>query len=252
MDFKGWIALSSGARCHPMTIVDDHSRYVPCLQACSDQQTETVQAHLRTTFRQHGLPDAMFVDNGSPWGDSGGAGWTRLAVWLLKLGVDLIHSTPYHPQSRGKNERFHRTLQAEVFALRQFRELRQVQRAFDVWREVYNFERPHQALGQQVPASRYHPSPRPMPERLPQVEYEAHEVVRIVPSTKDYIRFRGRLWKVPQAFRGEAVAIRPLRSDGCYGVLFASHQIARIDCRTGEAAATPPGGFSEASGNLSQ
>jgi hypothetical protein len=173
-------------------------------------------------------------------------------VWLLKLGVDLIHSTPYHPQSRGKNERFHRTLQAEVFALRQFRELRQVQRAFDVWREVYNFERPHQALGQQVPASRYHPSPRPMPERLPQVEYEAHEVVRIVPSTKDYIRFRGRLWKVPQAFRGEAVAIRPLRSDGCYGVLFASHQIARIDCRTGEAAATPPGGFSEASGNLSQ
>jgi transposase InsO family protein len=71
MDFKGWIALSSGARCHPLTIVDDHSRYVPCLQACSDQQTETVQAHLRTTFRQHGLPDAMFVDNGSPWGDSG-------------------------------------------------------------------------------------------------------------------------------------------------------------------------------------
>jgi transposase InsO family protein len=252
MDFKGWVTLSNGVRCHSLTMLDDHSRFVPCLAACADQQMETVQAHLRTTFRRYGLPAAMFVDNGSPWGDSGGEPWTRLAVWLLKLGVDLLHSAPYHPQSRGKNERFHRTLQAEVFALQQFRDLRQVQRAFDAWREVYNFHRPHQALGQEVPASRYRPSPRSMPERLPKVEYEADEIVRLVPSTKDYIRFRGRFWKVPQAFRGEAVAIRPLRPDGCYGVFFASHQIAGIDCRSGEAAATPPGGFSEACGNLSQ
>jgi len=231
MDFKGWVALSGGARCHSLTILDDHSRFLPCLKACADQQTETVQAHLQTTFRRYGLPEAMFVDNGSPWGSASSGQWTRLAVWLLKLGVILLHSTPYHPQSRGKNERFHRTLQAEVFALQQFARLSQVQRAFDAWREVYNFERPHEALGQEVPASRYRPSARPMPERLPKVEYEAHEIVRTVPQTKDYISFRGRPWKVPQAFRGERVAIRPLSCDGCFGVFFASHQIAAIDLR---------------------
>jgi len=72
MDFKGWIGLADGTRCHPLTIIDDHSRYVPCLQACADQQGRTVQEHLTTTFRRYGLPDAVFVDNGTPWGE----GWT--------------------------------------------------------------------------------------------------------------------------------------------------------------------------------
>jgi transposase InsO family protein len=121
MDFKGWIRLGNGERCHPLTIIDDHSRYVPCLKACSNQQNVTVQGHLQTTFGRYGLPDAMFVDNGGPWGDASGHHWTRLRVWLLKLGVELIYSRPYHPQSRGKNERFHRTLVDEVFALKTLR-----------------------------------------------------------------------------------------------------------------------------------
>lgn len=225
MDFKGWIGLADGTRCHPLTIIDDHSRYVPCLQACADQQGRTVQEHLTTTFRRYGLPDAVFVDNGTPWGE----GWTRLGVWLLKLGVGVVHSRPYHPQSRGKNERFHRTLSAEVFAFERFRDLAAVQRACDRWREVYNFERPHEALGQDVPASRYRPSPRPMPDRVPVPEYDAHEVVRTVSSTKAYVSFKGRSWKVPKAFHGERVAIRPLDRDGRWGVFFAAHSIAVID-----------------------
>jgi len=225
MDFKGWIGLADGARCHPLTIIDDHSRYVPCLKACADQRGSTVQDHLVTTFRRYGLPDAVFVDNGTPWGE----GWTRLGVWLLKLGVEVLHSRPYHPQSRGKNERFHRTLEAEVFAFERFRDLADVQRACDRWREVYNCERPHEALGQDVPASRYRPSPRAMPARLPVPEYDTHETVRTVSTTKAYVSFRGRPWKVPKAFRGERVAIRPLDRDGRYGIFFAAHQIAVID-----------------------
>jgi hypothetical protein len=135
----------------------------------------------------------------------------------------------YHLQSRGKNERFHRTLNAEVFALRRLRDLVEAQRAFDQWRSVYNLERPHEALGQEVPASRYRPSSRAMPDRLAQAEYDEHEIVRFVPASKDYIRFRGRLWKVPHAFRGERLAIRPLNTDGHYGVFFAAHRIAEID-----------------------
>jgi transposase InsO family protein len=231
MDFKGWLSLVDGTRCHPLTIVDDHSRYAPCLKACHNQQTETVQGRLLTTFRHYGLPDAIYVDNGSPWGDSSGEHWTRLTVWLLKLSVAVIYARPYHPQGRGKNERFHRTLNEEVLALRRFSTLAQIQRAFDEWLDVYNHERPHDAIGLKVPAELYRPSSRAMPETLPSVEYDEGTIVRVVPGSKDYISFRGRHWKVPQAFRGERVAIRPLQKDGVFGVYFASYQIASIHCR---------------------
>jgi len=173
--------------------------------------------------------NAIFVDNGSPWGDASGQRWTRLTVWLLKLGIDVLYSRPYHPQSRGKNERFHRTLKAEVFALQRFRDLAAVQRAFDRWRTVYNLERPHQALEQEVPASRYQPSARPMPDRLPELQYDEREIVRSVPLSKDYVSFKGRLWQVPRAFRGERVAIRPRIPDGHYAICFGAHEIAQID-----------------------
>jgi len=140
----------------------------------------------------------------------------------------VLHSRPYHPQTRGKNERFHRTLKAEVLALRRFRDLADAQRHFDRWRTVYNLERPHQALDQQVPASRYLPSPRPLPHRLPQIEYDAGEITRTVATTKAYVSFKGRLWRVPQAFCGERIAIRPRGADGHYGVFFGSRHIADI------------------------
>src|ERR1051326_2512237 len=210
MDFKGHVPLTGGGRCHPLTVVDDHSRYNLCLAACADEQRNTVQNRLQLTFRHYGLPEAFFVDNGNPWGDSSGQRWTKFAVWLLKLGVDVLHSRPYHPQSRGKNERFHRTLKAEVFALRQFRGLTEVQQRSEERRTAYNLQRPPQALDQDVPASRFRPSTRSMPGRLPEVEYDEHEIVRTVSNTKDYISFKGRPWRVPKAFRGERVAIRPL------------------------------------------
>ncbi len=229
MDFKGWIRLSDGRRCHPLTVVDDHSRYAVGLEACSDERGATVKARLERIFRRYGLPEAFFVDNGTPWGDPSGERWTRFEVWLLKLGIGLIHARPYHPQSRGKNERFHRTLTAEVLALRRFASFPAMQRAFDAWRVTYNLDRPHEALDQEVPASRYRPSPRSMPARLPEPRYDEGEIVRTVLSTKDYVSFRGQLWKVPGAFRGERVAIRPASADGRFGVFFAAHRIAEID-----------------------
>lgn len=229
MDFKGWVKLTTGERCHPLTIVDDHSRFCPCLKACADQQGVTVTAHLTETFRRYGLPLAFFVDNGPPWGEPGGEGWTRLCVWRLKLGVEVLHSRPYHPQSRGKIERFHRTLAAEVFDLRRFDDIAKAQRAFDRWRDLYNYERPHEALNQKCPDSRYRPSPRTMPDHLPQPQYDTGEILRSVSATKAYVSFKGRLWRVPKAFCGERLAIRPTRQDGLYGVFFASQQIAAID-----------------------
>ena len=234
MDFKGHMRLVNGMQCHPLTMVDDHSRYVVCLKACANEQRLTVQEHLTTTFRRYGLPDAFYTDNGSPWGDTSGVHWTGLKVWLLKLGIRVVHARPCHPQARGKNERFHRSLKDEVFAMRRFRNLPEVQRALDAWRTVYNQERPHQALEMDVPASRYRPSSRTMPDRLPRVEYNSGEVVRTVSSTRFYISFKGRMWIVPRAFDRERVAIRPLDRDGHYGIFFASWQIASIDLTAGK------------------
>lgn len=241
MDFKGEMPLGQGGLCYPLTVLDDHSRYSLCLGACANQQSQTVQAQLTMTFRRYGLPDAFFVDNGSPWGDASGARWTRLGVWLLKLGVDVWHSRPYHPQSRGKNERFHRTLKAEVFNMRRFSDLAELQRAFDHWRTVYNLERPHEALDLSVPASRYRASSRAMPDRLPDVEYDSGEIVRSVSTTKAYVSFKGQMWKVPQAFRGERLAIRPLTADGQFGIFFGSRQVASIDLTAGKSVSDVPG-----------
>jgi transposase InsO family protein len=239
MDFKGWVRLANGVPCHPLTVVDDHSRYAVCLTACANQQTATVRSALETTFRCYGLPDAMYVDNGNPWGDWSGQRFTHLGVWLLKLGIELIHSRPYHPQGRGKNERFHRALNAEVFAARRLRDFLEAQRAFDAWRTIYNLDRPHEALDLEVPASRYRVSSRPMPDQLPSVEYDEHDIVRTV-SHNGWVRFKGRRWRVGEAFRGERVAIRPRGTDGHHVVCFGAHEVATIELTNPECVSYVP------------
>ena len=229
MDFKGHSRLGDGSRLHPLTVIDDHSRYVPGIAALGGETGEEVKAALTRVFAAHGLPLRMFTDNGNPWGGSQGNRWTAFRVWLLKLGVELIHSRPYHPQSRGKNERFHRSMDEEVMNLRPLATRAEAQKAFDRWRHVYNHQRPHEALNLTVPASRYRPSIRPMPAKLAQPHYEDATITRKVPATKAYIAFKGRYWKVPEAFCGEYLAIRPTSIDGEFGVFFAAHLVATID-----------------------
>jgi transposase InsO family protein len=231
MDFKGRFPLSDRQICHPLTTVDDHSRYALCLQACTNEQSETVQQHLERTFRHYGLPNAFLVDNGVPWGTCSEVRWTKLRVWLLKLGIDVIYARPYHPQTKGKNERFHRTLKTEVLSMTTFRTMRDLQKAFDRWRHVYNTERPHQSLDYDVPANRYRPSSRSLPSKLPEPEYEEGTIVRRASQLKANLRFGKQRWRVPEAFRGELLAIRPLAMDGRFGIFFGAHQITSIDLR---------------------
>lgn len=227
MDFKGHVALQHG-RCHPLTILDDHSRYALCLTACANEQTATVQQALSETFRRYGLPWRMTMDNGSPWGDDGVNPYTPLTVWLIRLGIRISHSRPYHPQTQGKDERFHRTLNAELLAHQSFSDQAAAQRHFDAWRSVYNLERPHQALGMKPPISRYRPSPRPFPELLPAIEYAPENRVRKV-QAKGELYFRGRPWKIGKAFHGYPVALRPTPQDGVLEVYFCHHRIASIN-----------------------
>jgi len=172
MDFKGWFALRDGTQCSPLTVLDDHSRFNLLLAACTDTRTPVVQNHLCEAFRRYGLPLRINADNGAPWGSPAQPGQlTKLEMWLIRLGVRLSHSRPAHPQTNGKDERFHRSFKAEVLAGRYFATSRQAQHAFDHWRDVYNPQRPHEALALATPVTRYKPSPRPYPDRLPPIEY---------------------------------------------------------------------------------
>jgi transposase InsO family protein len=229
MDFKGHFATLTG-RCHPLTMLDDHSRFAVALQACADERRRTVEAVMTAVFRRYGLPDRMLMDNGAPWGNDTAPAWTRLTVWLLRLGIGVTHGRPYHPQTQGKDERFHRTLQAEVIDRRVWRDPAQCQTAFDEWRHVYNAERPHEALGLATPATRYQPSRRSFPETLPAIDYGPGAIVRKV-QNQGRIFFANNVWKVGKAFEGQPVAVRPTLVDGRYDVVFCQHKIAELDLR---------------------
>ncbi len=230
MDFKGHFAIGSG-RCHPLTVLDDHSRFALGLFACGNEQESTVRTHLTTIFRRYGLPERVLCDNGSPWGTGGSSQrYAALGVWLLKLGIGVTHGRPSHPQTQGKDERFHRTLKAELIQGRTFTDLPACQRRFDPWRETYNHERPHESLNLAVPASRYRPSPRPFPEELPVWEYGDGDAVRKV-ACDGTISFRGRPIDLGKAFLGERVAVRPTNEDGEFGIYFGVHRVAQADLR---------------------
>src|SRR6185436_10631287 len=228
VDFKGHFPLRQG-RCHPLCALDDHSRYNVLLTACADQQEPTVQSQLAKAFRRYGLPDGVLWDNGSPWG-GGGAEYTALDVWLMRLGVRACHGRAYHPQTQGKEERFHRTLQAEVLARGGWSDCSHVQSAFDRWRPVYNTQRPHQALELQTPVSRYQPSQRTYPESLPPVEYDSDTEVRRV-DQEGWISYHGHPCKVGRPFHHQRVGLRPSPVDGVIEVIFLTQVIKELDLR---------------------
>lgn len=226
MDYKGDVRLQGRQVSHPLTVLDDHSRFNLCLQSCKDQQYQTVKQHLTHTFRRYGMPTTILCDNGAPWGSSHPS-LTRFGLWLMRLGVCLIHGRPFHPQTQGKEERFHRTLKAEVLNGRLFHNHSSLQTAFDHWRMIYNFERPHEALDLDTPGSHYQPSHCAFPESLPEIQYEEGTVVRKV-NNKGTFSFRNRTWKTSKALYGERVAVYPTKVEGVYSLAYASFRIGEI------------------------
>jgi transposase InsO family protein len=226
MDFKGHIALLKG-RCHPLTVVDDHSRFALAVRACADERMATVQRALREIFERYGLPAQMLMDNGSPWGGAEHP-FTELSLWLIRLGISVAHGRARHPQTQGKNERFNRTLKLEVLRRCVLSTLAQCQSRFDQFRDRYNLRRPHQALNLDTPASHYHPSAVAFPTYLPPIEYPADTIVRKV-QAQGWLSYRGFSFRVSKALRGYPVALRPCAPDGRFEVYFCHQVVAVID-----------------------
>lgn len=229
MDFKGHFKMGS-SRCHPLTVLDDHSRFSITLKACSGETYDAVHNALKNAFHEYGLPDAMTMDNGSPW--KGSPPWTlsRLTVWLMRLGIRVSHSSVRHPQTQGKDERFHRTLKNEVLKFHQFRNLKQTQEIFDHWRTVYNYERPHEGIGLLCPSQRYIPSSRSYTGKLPDIEYLPEDIVRKV-QINGNISYLDVEYFVGEHLRGEYVAIRPTSKESIISIYFVNTNIANISLR---------------------
>lgn len=234
VDFKGHFETFEG-RCSPLTMLDDHSRFNLALHACNRTTTEVVRSQMERVFVQYGLPLQINFDNGAPWGSPSAPGrLTELGVWLVRLGIRVSHSRPYHPQTNGKDERFHRSLKVEVLNANCFESFAHVQSALDEWRRVYNHERPHDALELATPITRYRPSPVHLPGRLKEIEYAPQDEVRKV-GWNGELRFKGQRYKLSNALQGYPVAIRARDAqDGVYDVFFAHHRCLKIDIGQGQ------------------
>ena len=227
-DFKGWFRTADGTRCDPLTVADACSRFVLCCRIVAPS-ARGVRPWFERTCRAYGLPRALRTDHGPPFATTGAGHLSHLAVWWLKLGIQLDRIDRGHPEQNGRHERFHLTLQEETTSPPAATPRRQ-QRRFDRRRHTFNLERPHEALGQQPPARVYVTSPRPYPVRLEDPWYDATHQVRRVQEAGQ-IKWQGERVFVSEALRGELVGLAETER-GDWTVRFMQVELGRIERQT--------------------
>lgn len=211
VDFKGQFRTRDGNYCFPLTVTDNFSRYLLACKALDGTAMDPVKAAFTRLFHEYGLPDWMRSDNGTPFAAYTLGRLSRLSVWWIRLGIlpDLIQ--PGRPQQNGKHERFHRTLKDETTKPPELNKRRQ-QRSFDSFQDEYNYVRPHEALEMKTPGSIYVPSERPMPRKLPEIEYPDHFEVRYVSATGG-IKWKCDWYNVSSVLVGEYVGLEEIDND---------------------------------------
>jgi transposase InsO family protein len=215
MDYKGWFRVGDGTRCDPLTVNDACSRASLVCQAMVSPKLADVRRRLEQTFHAFGLPRFMLSDGGPPFGSTGLGRLSRLGVWLLRVGVVPVLIEPGRPDQNGRHERFHETLKAET-ASPPSNSIRAQQSSFDRFQQIYNEERPHEALAMKTPAEVYELSPRQLSEDPPGHSYSDEFESRSV-RRDGAIKWGGSQVFVGEAFRGEVVGIEAV-DDGLWHV----------------------------------
>ena len=227
IDFKGWWYTRNKSRFEPLTIRDGYSRYVLCAQALDNACTETVRAAMTRVFERHGLPEVIRSDNGSPFAArQSPLGLSRLSAWWLTLGIDLDRIAPGRPDQNGGHERMHRDLAVEVEAEAAADSAAQ-QAVLDVWRQTFNEERPHEALGMRVPQELYESSPRKYDPAPVELSYPTGYMVRKVMRT-GHVNLAHRSINISAALGGCDVGLEPI-SDQRYAVWFCRLHLGELD-----------------------
>lgn len=225
-DFKGQFRTGDGLYCYPLTIADQHTRFLLTCRGLLSTQTIVARPVFERAFREYGLPLAIRTDNGVPFATQALHGLSYLNVWWLRLGIVHQRIRPGCPQENGAHERMHRTLKRQ--AIKPVRATCAAQqRNFDAFRREYNLERPHERLNQETPASQYRPSPRPYPERLPALEYPGHFLVKKI-TTGGTFRFRNRLLYLASPMVDQLVGLEET-DDGVWSIYFNTTLLATFD-----------------------
>lgn len=227
-DFKGHFAMKNGYRCHPLNILDDHSRFNLCIEALQGETFEDVKPVMERIFREYGLPFSFLCDNGNPWGTSQSLGYTRFEVWLMELGILTLHGRIRHPQTQGKEERFNGSLTKECLKYHQIRDLTDAQQIFDEYRTFYNDVRPHFSLNLDVPQMHYRPSDREMPDQIEPWEYGSEYKLCKV-KENGYFNYKGQGYFLSEAFGGKQIAVRESHLPGQITLVFRQFKVGRID-----------------------
>lgn len=225
VDFKGQFKTGDGLYLYPLTVTDNHSRYLLACQGLSGTLLQPTQAVLSRLFKERGLPNRLRSDNGSPFAAYSLGRLSRLSVWLLKLGVMPELIEPGKPQQNGRHERMHRTLKAET-TRPPAANARAQQKRFNQFRQEFNEERPHEALDGLVPADVYENSSRQMPGKLLEPEYPDRYEVRYV-SANGGIRWKNRWVNVSSVLVGEHIGLEEI-DDGLWDVYFANYRLGRL------------------------
>lgn len=227
-DFKGKFRLLSQQYCHPFTLTDNHSRYLLSCEGTFRESESFVRGCLERAFLEYGLPEVLKTDNGQPFAGTGIAGLSRLAVWLIKLGIRPERIRKGHPEENGRHERMHRSLKYSLSFGNRRASLEAQQAWFDSYRREFNQERPHEALGDLTPGGIWVPSPRRWDGKTPEVSYpEGARLYRV--RTKGDIYIGKRLF-LNQALRGEYVMLEE-RDDGLEAIIFNQMDLAYYDRR---------------------
>lgn len=236
-DFKGQF-LTGPTWCYPLTISDAYSRYFLCCQGLTRPNYEQTQPHFEAVFRDYGVPLAIRTDNGPPFASVGLGGLSRLSVWWVKLGIFPERIEPGHPEQNGRHERLHRTLKEET-ARPPADTLLDQQQKMDAFRQEYNDQRPHEALGMQAPSQFYQPSPRPYPARLPAIVYPTSYQVRRVKQSGEF-KWHQRLIWASQVLVGEPLGFHQIAEDR-WQVYFGPLLVGILDERKGKIERPVPG-----------
>ena len=227
-DFKGQFRTGDGIYCYPLTVTDQHTRFLLACQGLLSTKCTGVRPIFDRLFREYGLPRAMRTDNGVPFASTSLHGLTPLNVWWLRLGIQHQRILPAHPQQNGAHERMHKTLKQG--AIRPPRATLAIQqRAFNRFRQEYNNERPHQFLCGRTPGALYRPSPRAYTGTLPALEYPGHFLVKRV-TNAGTIRFKTRLLYLSTALKQHRVGLEEV-DDGIWSLYFCDVLLGRIDER---------------------
>jgi putative transposase len=229
IDFKGQFRMRNGVYCYPLTVIDHFSRYLLGCQGLRDVGGVGVKPQLRRLFRAYGLPEAIRSDNGAPFASSGIHGLNHLNVWWLQLGITHQRITPGSPQENGAHERLHKTLK-ERAARPPAANLNLQQRVLNRFRKTYNELRPHEALDDETPASRWTPSPRRYPEHIARPEYPGHFEVRKVSSAGTFRLHSGQHF-LSQALNFEYVGFEEIE-DSLWNIVYYDTLLGRFDERT--------------------